>query len=114
MNETKPAAAEASGSQRKRMTRSRRRRPHPTLPAEARRAAAGFTLVELMVSIALALLLILGINAVFTMSSNTVGSGMQMQAMMRQFRTAQTALGNDLDPTHFVSNTQHPALIIES
>lgn len=90
-----------------------RRRPRPTCPAETRRVA-GFTLVELMVSIALALLLILGINAVFTMSSTTVGSGMQLGEMMRQFRTVQTAFGNDFDTTHFASSTQHPAFIIES
>src|SRR5947209_20458033 len=87
----------ASGSQRRKRM-SDPRRPRPIRPAAARqRRRAGFTLVELMVSIALALLLVIGINAVFKMSSDTVGTGMQMGEITRQFRTVDKVLGNDLD-----------------
>src|SRR5256885_15318138 len=58
-------------------------------------AAAAFTLVELMVSIALVLLLVLGINAVFTLSARTVGMGQQVSEIQRQFRNAEATLQND-------------------
>jgi prepilin-type N-terminal cleavage/methylation domain-containing protein len=76
------------------------------------RRCGGFTLIELMVSIALALLLVLGINAVFKMSADTVGTGMQMSEITRQFRTVRTQFDNDF--THMASRNSNPALIIQS
>src|SRR3954470_7628513 len=54
-----------------RQQRPRRSRVAPT-------AVPGFTLIELMVSIALVLVLVLGVNAVFRMATETVGVGMAM------------------------------------
>lgn len=85
---------------------------HSLAPRAAGGRRRAFTLVELMVSIALALLLILGINAVFKMSSETVGTGMQLNEMQRQIRTARNGFQNDFD--HFADRATQPALIIES
>src|SRR5712671_5842877 len=64
-------------------------RPRAASLAASSRGATGFTLVELMVSIALVLLLVLGINAVFTLSARTVGIGQQVSEIQRQFRNAE-------------------------
>jgi len=55
-----------------------------------------FTLVELMISIALALILIIGINAVFKIASETVGAGQSLGTISRDDRTAHTTIYNDL------------------
>jgi prepilin-type N-terminal cleavage/methylation domain-containing protein len=46
-----------------------------------RRSTSGFTLVEVMISVALVLFLVLGINAIFRTTSDTIGGG---QAALRQ------------------------------
>ena len=55
-----------------------------------------FTLVELMVSIAMVLIIILGVNAIFKMASDTVNGGTAMSAAVRDARAAQTVLYDDL------------------
>src|SRR4051794_30560272 len=61
-----------------------------------RRSAAGFTLIELMVSIALVLIIILGVNQVFSLTSQTVGAGQAFAEINRDSRSAQTVIYNDL------------------
>ncbi len=56
----------------------------------------GFTLVELMISIAIALLLIVGINKVFEISSQTVGAGQALGTISRDDRTAHTTIYADI------------------
>ncbi|HWE96926.1 MAG TPA: prepilin-type N-terminal cleavage/methylation domain-containing protein [Tepidisphaeraceae bacterium] len=57
---------------------------------------AGFTLIELMVSIAIALLLILGVNQVFKISSETAGQGQALSTINRDNRAIQNTLAVDL------------------
>lgn len=73
---------------------------------------SAFTLIELMVSIALALLLVLGINAVFKLSADAVGTGMQMGEITRQFRVAQKMFESDFQ--YMANASQNPGLIITS
>ena len=54
-----------------------------------------FTLIELMVSIALVVILILGVNQVFKMSSDTIGAGQTYSAIMRDNRAAQAVMEQD-------------------
>jgi prepilin-type N-terminal cleavage/methylation domain-containing protein len=54
--------------------------PHHAPPARRR---GGFTLLELMISIALVLILILGVNTVFSLTSQTVGAGNALGGMYR-------------------------------
>lgn len=61
-----------------------------------RLAPAGFTLIELMVSIALVLILILGINQVFKIASDTVNVGQAMSGAAREDRAIQGTLGPDV------------------
>ena len=73
------------------------------------RGRAGFTLVELMVSIALVLILMLGINAVFKMASDTVNGGMALSAADRDNRAVQTVLNGDFSTGVF---TDGPMLLV--
>ncbi|MDB5357227.1 MAG: hypothetical protein JWN24_3680 [Phycisphaerales bacterium] len=58
--------------------------------------SAGFTLIELMVSIAIALLLILGVNEVFRISSETAGQGQTLSTISRDDRAIQNTLTEDM------------------
>jgi type II secretory pathway pseudopilin PulG len=65
----------------------------------ASRAAAGrwgFTLVEVMISVALVLFLIIGVNQVFKMTTDTVGAGQVLSLNIRDARAAQEVLQTDL------------------
>jgi prepilin-type N-terminal cleavage/methylation domain-containing protein len=55
----------------------------------------GFTLIELMVSVAMVLILILGVNAIFRMASDTVGAGQALAGADRENRAAQAVLYDD-------------------
>lgn len=55
----------------------------------------GFTLVELMISVALVLVLILGINEVFRLTSDTIGAGQALSNSLRDQRAARTVLEDD-------------------
>src|SRR4051812_46351873 len=65
--------------------------PTPQRP-NARRA---FTLIELMVSIAMVLIIILGVNAIFKMASDTVNAGQALAAANRDNRAVQSVLYDD-------------------
>jgi len=69
------------------------RQPHhsPHLPPRAR----AFTLIELMISIALALLLLIGVERVFKITSDTVGASKSLGAIVRDNRTAQATMYTD-------------------
>ena len=54
-----------------------------------------FTLVELMVSMALVLVLILGVNAVFKMASDTVNAGQALAGANRDNRSTQSTIYHD-------------------
>ena len=92
-----------------------RRAPAPRIllpirnPQSAIRNA--FTLVELMVSIALVLILILGINAIFKMASDTINAGQALSTADRENRGAQGVLYNDFATGVF---TDGPMLLIRS
>ena len=58
-------------------------------------AAAGFTLVELMISIALVLVLLLGVNQVFSLTSKTIGAGQALSDIHRDDRSIQGTLYYD-------------------
>ncbi|HEY7115677.1 MAG TPA: type II secretion system protein, partial [Tepidisphaeraceae bacterium] len=62
---------------------------------QRRRAAAAFTLVELMISIALVLLLIYGISQVFKLSSDTIGANTAIANAARDHRAASQAMAED-------------------
>lgn len=70
-----------------------------------------FTLVELMISIALVLILLVGINQVFKMTTDTVGAGQAINAASRDLRGAQSVFFNDL---HGAVTSNPPAFIIRS
>src|ERR1051325_10752525 len=55
----------------------------------------GFTLVELMISIAMVVLLLLGINTVFKMSSDTVGTGVAVASLTMADRSMQATFQDD-------------------
>src|SRR5690242_8451881 len=59
-------------------------------------ASRGFTLIELMVSIALVLILILGINQVFKIASDTVNGGQAISAASREDRSIQGTIYPDM------------------
>lgn len=61
-------------------------------PADSR---FGFTLIEIMISVVLALLLMLGIDKVFQMTANIVGSGQAISTMSRDARAAQVTMQTD-------------------
>ena len=71
--------------------------------------ARGFTLVELLVSIALVVLLLLGVNQVFKLSADAVGTGTTVSTMTRENRAAQSTMQEDIS-TAMVSNP--PFLLI--
>jgi prepilin-type N-terminal cleavage/methylation domain-containing protein len=68
--------------------------PPRTGPARSG-SVRGFTLIELMISIALVLLLILGINQVFTYTTQAVGAGEAINAAIRSSRAAQAQMTDD-------------------
>jgi prepilin-type N-terminal cleavage/methylation domain-containing protein len=80
---------------------------------------AGFTLIELMVSIAIALLLILGVNQVFKISSETAGQGQALSTINRDNRAIQNTLVLDFKnlvpvPGGASQTTDGPLFIINS
>jgi prepilin-type N-terminal cleavage/methylation domain-containing protein len=68
--------------------------PHAGAPHAP--ARGGFTLVELMVSIALVLLLILGVNQVFKLTSDTIGASNGLSDAVRVGRAVQGSMFDDL------------------
>jgi prepilin-type N-terminal cleavage/methylation domain-containing protein len=74
----------------------------------APRRATGFTLTELMVAVALVLVIMLGVNYVFKMTTDTIGAGMAVSAVTRDQKAARRVIETDvagLSPTS-------PALVI--
>lgn len=71
-----------------------------------------FTLIEVMVSIALVLILVLGINEVFKMAADTVGTGQALSAKTRDGRALQAVINNELQ--HLVREQDQPFFIIDS
>ncbi len=57
--------------------------------------APAFSLIELMIAIAMVVLLMLGINTVFKMSSDTVGTGVAISDLTRADRSIQAVLQDD-------------------
>ena len=82
--------------------------PTTAQPRPARRA---FTLIELMVSMAMVLIIILGVNAIFKMASDTVNVGMAMSAANRENQGAQSVLYDDFRTAVI---TDGPMLVIRS
>ena len=82
-----------------------------TNPCDGRK---GFTLIELMISVALSLILILGINAVFSISSQTVGIGMASSQIIRDIRSAKTRIDDDFANLNRTNFTEMPYLYIQS
>jgi prepilin-type N-terminal cleavage/methylation domain-containing protein len=70
--------------------------------------SAGFTLIELMVSIAIALLLILGVNQVFRISSQTAGAGQALSTINRDNRAIQNTFVLDFKNLLPVASTASP------
>lgn len=70
----------------------------------------GFTLVELMLSIAMVLLLMIGINAIFRTTADTVGTGQAALSTARELRNAFDAFDSDFNG--FLGNGSQPVLII--
>src|SRR6266516_6162584 len=83
------------------------RTPHE--PAVA--GTVGFTLLELMISIALVLILILGINQVFKIASDTVNAGQSLSRADRDNRAIQGVLYPDFQSAVV---TGAPCFIIRS
>jgi len=84
-------------------------RQQVNLPRSQRRPA--FTLVELLVSVAIALILILGINEVFKISAQTVGTGQAFSEVTRDERVAHFSVYTDVLNA---LTTSQPALLISS
>lgn len=74
----------------------------------ARRA---FTLIELMVSVAMVLVIILGVNAIFKMASDTINAGQALSAADRENRAAQSVLFADFQAARVIDG---PMLFIRS
>src|SRR3954468_5900345 len=83
-------------------------RKPPTRPALRRLA---FTLIELMVSIALVLILILGINQVFRITTNSIGAGQALSTVVRDNRAAAGMIYND---ARTIVTDNAPFIIIDS
>lgn len=87
----------------------------PAQPVRPGRTLAGFTLVELMISIAIALVLIVGVNAVFRMASDTVGIGNALSAVQGSHRGVQSIIFDDFkgavtkDPPFFIIRSEATA-----
>ena len=71
---------------------------------------AGFTLVELMIAIALSLLMVIGVNALFKSTADTVGTGSELLSDARELRQAFETL--DADFSGFIDGTSQPVLMI--
>ena len=71
----------------------------------------GFTLLELVVSTAMVLILVLGVNAVFRMASDTVHLGQALAAANRDNRAVQSVLFDDFRTALI---TDGPMLLIRS
>jgi prepilin-type N-terminal cleavage/methylation domain-containing protein len=76
----------------------------------SRPSARAFTLIELMISIALVLLLMLGINQVFKVTGEAVGTNLAVSSGLRDARAVQAVFGNDF--TAWRSDS--PAIVIRS
>lgn len=107
--------AEARGDRR----RLRRCVNNPVLPRGAAHASIAnrkskfgnaFTLVELIISIALVLIVMLGVNFVFRMTGDTIGSGQVLNDQVRNNRGAQAVMFDDFGKVM----RDGPALIIRS
>jgi prepilin-type N-terminal cleavage/methylation domain-containing protein len=86
----------------------------PQPPARRRVAAAsGFTLVELMISIVLVLILILGVNQVFKIATDSVGAGQAISDQSRDNRAVQTVLFNDFAQS-IIRQGDSPCFVIRS
>lgn len=72
----------------------------------------GFTLVELMISIALVLLLMVGINQVFKVTGETVGTSQTIAEGVRDARAAQSVMGGDIGK--MVTESESPCLLLRS
>lgn len=92
-------------------TSPRDHRSASSVPAAARRRA--FTLIELMVSIVLVLILILGVNQVFKIASDSTGAGQAVSDIVRDNRAVQTVLYNDLAQS-IIRSDDSPCFIIRS
>ncbi len=74
------------------------------------RSRKAFTLIELMIAVAMVVLLLLGINAIFRMASDTVGLGQTVLEKSRDARSARTIMEDDF--RHLVKNA--PLMYIRS
>src|SRR3954471_18410931 len=84
--------------------------------AGIRSASAGrraFTLIEVMISIALVLALIIGINQVFKVAADTVGTGQALSAKVRDARAVQHVFFDEISHISIRSD-ECPFLIIDS
>ena len=70
-----------------------------------------FTLTEVMLSVALVLILLLGVNSVFRMTSDTVGAGQAISTINRDHRAVQATLYRDVKNA---VTTEAPCFIIVS
>ncbi|MCC7349909.1 MAG: prepilin-type N-terminal cleavage/methylation domain-containing protein [Phycisphaerales bacterium] len=89
-----------------------------SLPIRSSTRRRAFTLVELMIAIALVLILMVGINQVFKMTTDTVGAGQAINAASRDLRGAQSVFNNDLHgavtsnpPIFMIRSQQTPAFL---
>src|SRR4051812_45674160 len=74
--------------------------PHsfmPALPHNFVISRKGFPLIELMVAVALVLLLILGINEVFRLTSDTMSAGQRLSTAVRDQRSVRRTFENDFN-----------------
>src|SRR5947209_3262987 len=81
-------------------------------PKQLTFARDAFTLVELMISIAIVLVLMLGINFVFTTSSQTISTGMALTQVGRDMRGARKVFEQDFRNITPVADT--PTMVIHS
>jgi type II secretory pathway pseudopilin PulG len=77
-----------------------------------RPSRSAFTLTELMISIALAIILIVGINAVFKSTSDTLSAGQKIAEANRNEQSLQTVLADDI--RQIVLPEEAPFLLIRS
>lgn len=91
------------------MPLSQQHRHHDLMPTHR----SAFTLVELMVSIALVLLLVVGINGVFRIATDTIGAGNALSTSVANNRAVQTVIFNDFQQS-LIRSSDMPAFIIRS